>query len=105
MNEFVLYALLAVSCVSLLLVIILLSKSNNGQGLQNEMAILQSKIAQLEHSIKTDFSLNRTETNNTLQAGLDGLIQKTDANHKLNRDDLRTGLIDLTQELKNKFTD
>ena len=105
MNEFVLYALLAVSCVSLLLVILLLSKSNNGQGLQNEMAILQSKIAQLEHSIKTDFSLNRTETNNTLQSGLDGLIQKTDANHKLNRDDLRTGLIDLTQELKNKFTD
>lgn len=105
MNEFVLYALLAVSCVSLLLVILLLSKSNNGQGLQNDMAILQSKIAQLEHSIKTDFSLNRTETNNTLQSGLDGLIQKTDANHKLNRDDLRTGLIDLTQELKNKFTD
>jgi len=105
MNEFVLYALLAVSCVSLLLVIILLSKSNNGQGLQNEMAILQSKIAQLEHSIKTDFSINRTETNNTIQFGLDGLIQKTDANHKLNRDDLRTGLIDLTQELKNKFTD
>jgi DNA recombination protein RmuC len=105
MNEFVLYALLAVSCVSLLLVIILLSKSNNGQGLQNEMAILQSKIAQLEHSIKTDFSINRTETNNTIQSGLDGLIQKTDANHKLNRDDLRTGLIDLTQELKNKFTD
>jgi DNA recombination protein RmuC len=69
------------------------------------MAILQSKIAQLEHSIKTDFSLNRTETNNTIQSGLDGLIQKTDANHKLNRDDLRTGLIDLTQELKNKFTD
>ena len=105
MNEFVLYALLAVSCVSLLLVILLLSKSNNGQGLQNEMAILQSKIAQLEHSIKTDFSINRTETNNTIQSGLDGLIQKTDANHKLNRDDLRTGLIDLTQELKNKFTD
>jgi DNA recombination protein RmuC len=105
MNEFLLYALLAVSCVSLLLVILLLSKSNNGQGLQNDMAILQSKIAQLEHSIKTDFSLNRTETNNTLQSGLDGLIQKTDANHKLNRDDLRTGLIDLTQELKNKFTD
>jgi DNA recombination protein RmuC len=105
MNEFVLYALLAVSCVSLLLVILLLSKSNNGQGLQNDMAIIQSKIAQLEHSIKTDFSLNRTETNNTLQSGLDGLIQKTDANHKLNRDDLRTGLIDLTQELKNKFTD
>jgi len=105
MNEFVLYALLAVSCVSLLLVILLLSKSNNGAGLQNDMAILQSKIAQLEHSIKTDFSLNRTETNNTLQSGLDGLIQKTDANHKLNRDDLRMGLIDLTQELKNKFTD
>ena len=105
MNEFVLYALLAVSCVSLLLVILLLSKSNNGQGLQNDMAILQSKIAQLEHSIKTDFSLNRTETNNTIKSGLDGLIQKTDANHKLNRDDLRTGLIDLTQELKNKFTD
>ena len=105
MNEFVLYALLAVSCVSLLLVILLLSKSNNGQGLQNEMAILQSKIAQLEHSIKTDFSINRTEINGTLQSGLDGLIQKTDANHKHNRDDLRTGLIDLTQELKNKFTD
>jgi DNA recombination protein RmuC len=105
MNEFVLYALLAVSCISLLLVILLLSKSNNGQGLQNEMAILQAKIAQLEHSIKTDFSINRTETNNTIQTGLDGLIQKTDANHKLNRDDLRTGLIDLTQELKNKFTD
>ncbi|MFM1775490.1 MAG: hypothetical protein RJA53_1100 [Bacteroidota bacterium] len=105
MNEFVLYALLAVSCLSLLLVILLLSKSNNGQGLQNEMAILQSKIAQLEHSIKTDFSLNRTETNNTIKSGLDGLIQKTDASHKLNRDDLRTGLIDLTQELKNKFTD
>ena len=105
MNEFVLYALLAVSCVSLLLVILLLSKSNNGQGLQDDMAILQAKIAQLEHSIKTDFSLNRTETNNTIKSGLDGLIQKTDANHKLNRDDLRTGLIDLTQELKNKFTD
>lgn len=105
MNEFVLYALLAVSCVSLLLVILLLSKSNNGQGLQNEIAILQSKIAQLEHSIKTDFSINRTETNNTIQSGLDGLVQKTDANHKLNRDDLRAGLIDLTQELKNKFTD
>jgi len=104
MNEFVLYALLAVSCISLLLVILLLSKSNNGQGLQNEMAILQSKIAQLEHSIKTDFSINRTEINNRLQSGLDGLIQKTDANHKLNRDDLRTGLIDLTQDLKNKFT-
>jgi DNA recombination protein RmuC len=86
-------------------VILLLSKSNNGQGLQNEMAILQSKIAQLEHSIKTDFSINRTEINGTLQSGLDGLIQKTDANHKQNRDDLRTGLIDLTQELKNKFTD
>jgi DNA recombination protein RmuC len=105
MNEFVLYALLALTCISLLLVILLLSKSNNGQGLQNEMSILQSKIAQLEHSIKTDFSLNRTETNNTIKSGLDGLIQKTDANHKLNRDDLRTGLIDLTQELKNKFTD
>ena len=105
MNEFVLYALLALTCISLLLVILLLSKSNNGQGLQNEMSILQSKIAQLEHSIKTDFSINRTETNNTIQSGLDGLIQKTDANHKLNRDDLRTGLIDLTQELKNKFTD
>ena len=105
MNEFVLYALLALTCISLLLVILLLSKSNNGQGLQNEMAILQSKIAQLEHSIKTDFSINRTEINNRLQSGLDGLIQKTDANHKLNRDDLRTGLIDLTQELKNKFTD
>ncbi len=105
MNEFVLYALLALTCISLLLVILLLSKSNNGQGLQNEMTILQSKIAQLEHSIKTDFSINRTEINNRLQSGLDGLIQKTDANHKLNRDDLRTGLIDLTQELKNKFTD
>ena len=105
MNEFVLYALLALTCISLLLVILLLSKSNNGAGLQNDMAILQSKIAQLEHSIKTDFSLNRTETNNTIKSGLDGLIQKTDANHKLNRDDLRTGLIDLTQELKNKFTD
>jgi DNA recombination protein RmuC len=69
------------------------------------MAVLQSKIAQLEHSIKTDFSMNRTEINNRLQSGLDSLIQKTDANHKLNRDDLRTGLIDLTQELKNKFTD
>ena len=105
MNEFLLYALLAVSCVSLLLVIFLLSKSNTGAGLQNEMAVLQSKIAQLEHSIKTDFSINRTEINGTLQSGLDGLIQKTDANHKHNRDDLRTGLIDLTQELKNKFTD
>jgi DNA recombination protein RmuC len=69
------------------------------------MAVLLSKIAQLEHSIKTDFSINRTEINNRLQSGLDGLIQKTDANHKYNRDDLRTGLIDLTQELKNKFTD
>ena len=105
MNEFVLYASLAVSSVSLLLVILLLLKSNTGLGLQNEMAVLQSKIAQLEHSIKTDFSINRTEINNRLQSGLDGLIQKTDANHKHNRDDLRTGLIDLTQELKNKFTD
>ena len=105
MNEFVLYASLAVSSVSLLLVILLLLKSNTGVGLQNEMAVLQSKIAQLEHSIKTDFSINRTEINNRLQSGLDGLIQKTDANHKHNRDDLRTGLIDLTQELKNKFTD
>jgi len=105
MNEFVLYASLAVSSVSLLLVILLLLKSNTGAGLQNEMAVLQSKIAQLEHSIKTDFSINRTEINGTLQSGLDSLIQKTDANHKLNRDDLRTGLIDLTQELKNKFND
>jgi DNA recombination protein RmuC len=105
MNEFVLYASLAVSSVSLLLVILLLLKSNTGVDLQNEMAVLQSKIAQLEHSIKTDFSINRTEINNRLQSGLDGLIQKTDANHKHNRDDLRTGLIDLTQELKNKFTD
>ena len=105
MNEFVLYASLAVSSVSLLLVILLLIKSNTGAGLQNQMAVLQSKIDQLEHSIKTDFSMNRTEINNRLQSGLDGLIQKTDANHKLNRDDLRTGLIDLTQELKNKFTD
>ena len=105
MNEFVLYASLAVSSVSLLLVILLLIKSNSGAGLQNQMAVLQSKIDQLEHSIKTDFSINRTEINNRLQSGLDGLIQKTDANHKLNRDDLRTGLIDLTQELKNKFTD
>ena len=105
MNEFVLYASLAVSSVSLLLVILLLIKSNSGVGLQNQMAVLQSKIDQLEHSIKTDFSMNRTEINNRLQSGLDGLIQKTDANHKLNRDDLRTGLIDLTQELKNKFTD
>ena len=105
MNEFVLYASLAVSSLSLLLVILLLIKSNSGAGLQNQMAVLQSKIDQLEHSIKTDFSINRTEINNRLQSGLDGLIQKTDANHKLNRDDLRTGLIDLTQELKNKFTD
>ena len=105
MNEFVLYALLAVSCVSLLLVILLLSKSNNGQGLQNEMAVIQSRLGQLEQSIKTDFSISRTEINNTLKTGLEGLIQKTDANHKLNRDDLRTGLLDLTQELKNKFTD
>ncbi len=105
MNEFVLYASLAVSSVSLLLVILLLIKSNSGEGLQSQMAVLQSKIDQLEHSIKTDFSMNRTEINNRLQSGLDGLIQKTDANHKLNRDDLRTGLIDLTQELKNKFTD
>ena len=105
MNEFVLYALLAVTSVSLFLVVLLLSKSNSGAGLQKEMAVLQSKIAQLEHSIKTDFSMNRTEINNRLQSGLDGLIQKTDANHKLNRDDLRTRLIDLTQELKNKFTD
>jgi DNA recombination protein RmuC len=105
MNEFVLYASLAVSSVSLLLVILLLIKSNSGEGLQSQMAVLQSKIAQLEHSIKTDFSMNRTEINNRLQSGLDSLIQKTDANHKLNRDDLRTGLIDLTQELKNKFTD
>jgi DNA recombination protein RmuC len=105
MNEFVLYASLAVSSVSLLVVILLLLKSNTGAGLQNEMAVLQSKIAQLEHSIKTDFSINRTEINGTLQSGLDSLIQKTDANHKLNRDDLRTGLIDLTQELKNKFND
>lgn len=105
MNEFVLYASLAVGIVSLLLIIMLLSKSNNGAGLQNEMTVLQSKIAQLEYSIKTDFSINRTEINGTLQSGLDSLIQKTDANHKLNRDDLRTGLIDLTQELKNKFTD
>ena len=105
MNEFVLYASLAVSSLSLLLVILLLIKSNSGAGLQSEMAVLQSKVAQLEHSIKTDFSMNRTEINNRLQSGLDSLIQKTDANHKLNRDDLRTGLIDLTQELKNKFTD
>lgn len=105
MNEFVFYASLSVSSLSFLLVILLLIKSNSGAGLQNQMAVLQSKIDQLEHSIKTDFSMNRTEINNRLQSGLDGLIQKTDANHKLNRDDLRTGLIDLTQELKNKFTD
>ena len=105
MNEIVLYASLAVSSVSLLLVFVLLFKPNKDNGLQKEMAVLQSTIAQLEHSIKTDFSINRTEINNTLKTGLDGLIQKTDANHKLNRDDLRTGLIDLTQELKNKFID
>ena len=100
MNEFVLYASLAVSSLSLLLVILLLIKSNSGAGLQSEMAVLQSKIAQLEHSIKTDFSMNRTEINNRLQSGLDSLIQKTDANHKLNRDDLRTGLIDLIPALE-----
>ena len=105
MNDIVLYASLAVSSVSLLLVLLLLFKTNKDNGLQKEMAVLQSTIAQLEHSIKTDFSINRTEINNTLKSGLDGLIHKTDANHKLNRDDLRTGLIDLTQELKNKFTD
>jgi len=105
MNEIVLYASLAVSSVSLLLVFVLLFKPNKDNGLQKEMAVLQSTIAQLEHSIKTDFSINRTEINNTLKTGLEGLIQKTDANHKLNRDDLRTGLIDLTQELKNKFID
>lgn len=105
MNDIVLYASLAVSSVSLLLVLVLLFKPNRDNGLQKEMAVLQSAIAQLEHSIKTDFSINRTEINNTLKLGLDGLIQKTDANHKLNRDDLRTGLLDLTQELKNKFTD
>ena len=105
MNDIVLYASLAVSSVSLLLVFVLLFKPNKDNGLQKEMAVLQSTIAQLEHSIKTDFSINRTEINNTLKTGLEGLIQKTDANHKLNRDDLRTGLIDLTQELKNKFTD
>ncbi|MEY4381806.1 MAG: hypothetical protein RJA92_1186 [Bacteroidota bacterium] len=105
MNEIVLYASLAVSSVSLLLVFVLLFKPNKDNGLQKEMAVLQSTIAQLEHSIKTDFSINRTEINNTLKSGLEGLIQKTDANHKLNRDDLRTGLIDLTQELKNKFID
>jgi DNA recombination protein RmuC len=105
MNDIVLYASLAVSGISLLLVLVLLFKPNKDNGLQKEMAVLQSTIAQLEHSIKTDFSINRTEINNTLKLGLDGLIQKTDANHKLNRDDLRTGLLDLTQELKNKFTD
>ena len=105
MNDIVLYASLAVSSVSLLLVFVLLFKPNKDNGLQKEMAVLQSTIAQLEHSIKTDFSINRTEINNTLKTGLEGLIQKTDANHKLNRDDLRTGLIDLTQELKNKFID
>jgi DNA recombination protein RmuC len=105
MNDIVLYASLAVSGISLLLVLVLLFKPNKDNGLQKEMAVLQSTIAQLEHSIKTDFSINRTEINNTLKSGLEGLIQKTDANHKLNRDDLRTGLIDLTQELKNKFTD
>lgn len=105
MNDIVLYASLAVSSVSLLLVFVLLFKPNKDNGLQKEMAVLQSTIAQLEHSIKTDFSINRTEINNTLKFGLDGLNQKTDANHKLNRDDLRTGLIDLTQELKNKFID
>ena len=105
MNEIVLYASLAVSGISLLLVLVLLFKPNKDNGLQKEMAVLQSTIAQLEHSIKTDFSINRTEINNTLKTGLEGLIQKTDANHKLNRDDLRTGLIDLTQELKNKFID
>jgi len=105
MNDIVLYASLAVSGISLLLVSVLLFKPNKDNGLQKEMAVLQSTIAQLEHSIKTDFSINRTEINNTLKSGLEGLIQKTDANHKLNRDDLRTGLLDLTQELKNKFTD
>ena len=105
MNDIVLYASLAVSGISLLLVLVLLFKPNKDNGLQKEMAVLQSTIAQLEHSIKTDFSINRTEINNTLKSGLEGLIQKTDANHKLNRDDLRTGLLDLTQELKNKFTD
>jgi DNA recombination protein RmuC len=105
MSDIVLYAAIGVSIVSLLLVLILLFKSNAGSGIQKEMAVLQSRLAQLEQSIKTDFSINRTEINNTLQTGLEGLIQKTDANHKLNRDDLRTGLLDLTQELKNKFTD
>jgi DNA recombination protein RmuC len=105
MNDIVLYASLAVSGVSLLLVIILLNKPSGDAGLQKEMAVLQSTLAQLEHSIKADFSINRTEITNTLKSGLEGLIQKTDANHKLNRDDLRIGLLDLTQELKNKFTD
>ena len=105
MSDNVLYASLAVNVVSLLLFLILLLKSKGNSGLQNEMAVIQSRLGQLEQSIKTDFSINRTEINNTLKSGLDGLIQKTDANHKLNRDDLRTGLLDLTQELKNKFTD
>ncbi len=105
MNDIVLYASLAVSGVSLLLVIVLLNKPSGDAGLQKEMAVLQSTLAQLEHSIKADFSINRTEITNTLKSGLEGLIQKTDANHKLNRDDLRIGLLDLTQELKNKFTD
>jgi DNA recombination protein RmuC len=105
MSDNVLYASLAVNVVSLLLVLILLLKSKGNSALQNEMAVIQSRLGQLEQSIKTDFSINRTEINNTLKTGLEGLIQKTDANHKLNRDDLRTGLIDLTQELKNKFTD
>ena len=105
MSDIVVYATIGVSVVSLLLLLILLFKSNAGTGIQNEMAVLQSRLAQLEQSIKTDFSINRTEINHTLQTGLEGLIQKTDANHKLNRDDLRTGLLDLTQELKNKFTD
>jgi DNA recombination protein RmuC len=105
MSEIILYAALTVSVVSLLLIFILLFKSNGNSGLQKEMAVLQSTLAQLENSIKADFSINRTEINNRIQSGLEGLIQKTDANHKLNRDDLRTGLLDLTQELKNKFTD
>jgi DNA recombination protein RmuC len=105
MSDNVLYASLAVNVVSLLLFLILLLKSKGNSGVQNEMAVIQSRLGQLEQSIKTDFSINRTEINNTLKTGLEGLIQKTDANHKLNRDDLRTGLLDLTQELKNKFTD
>jgi len=105
MSDNVLYASLAVNVVSLLLFLILLLKSKGNSGVQNEMAVIQSRLGQLEQSIKTDFSINRTEINTTLKSGLDGLIQKTDANHKLNRDDLRTGLLDLTQELKNKFTD